>query len=482
MPFLLLLILTPPCLQESWPAPGFGITSPLRTACLTWTAIGCAVAVAFLGSLGMQRSLAHKPGRREAWLHTYGRWRIYHLVLLAGLYGVSLYILGWGWAVQRLLHTKSVPPGGELLVLSPFLVGLGLSWLCFYEIERALHGGHYWTRAEYLGHQARSTLALVFIPVVLLIGLKGLRWLAGDTSPVWGEAITALSVVVALAVFLAMPWLLKLVLGLRPLPDGPLRRRLQAAADRLHFRCTDLLVWNTRGGVANALVAGVFPLLRYVVLTDRLMAELSADEIEAVFGHEVGHVKHRHMLYYLGFLVASMSAVWAVVAVYVLPHFNDVPSLSNRDDLAVLSLVGLLGLYIFVVFGFVSRSCERQADLFGCRAVSCTRADCRGHDGPAGLPPGGAGLCPTGIRTFIAALEKVCDLNGISRDRPGLLQSWQHSTPARRVGFLERVLADPVVERRFQCVTTVVKGLLLVSLVAVLVILGQLHGWGRLLF
>src|SRR5207237_4163358 len=120
-----------------------------------------------------------------------------------------------------------------------------------------------------------------------------------------------------------------------------------------------------------------------------------ADEIEAVFGHEVGHVKHRHMLYYLGFLVASVAAVWAVVAVYVLPHFDEVPSLSQRGDLAVLALIGLLGAYIFVVFGFVSRSCERQADLYGCRAVSCARADCEGHDGPAALPLGGAGLCPT---------------------------------------------------------------------------------------
>jgi Zn-dependent protease with chaperone function len=487
MPFLLLLILTPPCLQESWPEPGSGMTSPGRAAFLTWAAVAGAVAVAVLWAVVVRRQLARDPGRRDAWLHRYGPWRVYHLVLLAGLYGLSVYYFGWGWAVQRLLGTASVPPGAELLVLAPFLVGLGLSWVCFYEIEWALHAAAgaadgYWTRREYLGHQVRHNLALVFLPVALLMALKGLRWLAGDAGREWGAAITALSAVLAVAVFVAMPWLLKLVLGLRPLPDGLLRRRLLAAAGRLGFRCSDILLWNTRGGVANALVAGVLPLLRYVVLTDRLVAELSPDEIEAVFGHEVGHIKHRHMLYYVGFLVASMMAVWAVVAVYVLPRLDAVPSLHERDDLAVLALIGLLGAYIFVVFGFVSRSCERQADLYGCRAVSCTRPDCAGHDGTAPLPPGGAGLCPTGIRTFIAALEKVCDLNGISRDRPGLLQSWQHSTPARRVGFLRRVQADPVVERRFQRATTVAKGLLLVSLVAVLVILGQLHGWGKLLF
>ena len=70
-------------------------------------------------------------------------------------------------------------------------------------------------------------------------------------------------------------------------------------------------------------------------------------------------------------------------------------------------------------------------------------ADCRGHE-PAVVPAaGGRGLCPTGIRTFIDALEKVARLNGISRDRPGWLQSWQHSTIARRVEFLQQHAGRP---------------------------------------
>jgi hypothetical protein len=66
------------------------------------------------------------------------------------------------------------------------------------------------------------------------------------------------------------------------------------------------------------------------------------------------------------------------------------------------------------------------------------------------LAAGGAGLCPTGIRTFIGALERVAEINGISRSRPGWLQSWLHSTFARRIDFLQRILADPAAEVRFQ--------------------------------
>lgn len=59
-------------------------------------------------------------------------------------------------------------------------------------------------------------------------------------------------------------------------------------------------------------------------------------------------------------------------------------------------------------------------------------------------------LCPTGIRTFISALDKVAFINGISRRRPGVLNAWLHGTIARRVEFLEGVLVDHRTERRFQ--------------------------------
>src|SRR5205823_13774401 len=93
--------------------------------------------------------------------------------------------------------------------------------------------------------------------------------------------------------------------------------------------------------------------------------------------------------------------------------------------------VCLAGASVFVVFGFLSRRCERQADVYGCRAVSCPLPACDGHAPGAALAPAGRGLCPTGIRTFIGALNKVADLNGISRRQPGWLQSWLHASIGR---------------------------------------------------
>jgi STE24 endopeptidase len=130
---------------------------------------------------------------------------------------------------------------------------------------------------------------------------------------------------------------------------------------------------------------------------------------------------------------------------------------------------------VFFVFGFLSRRCERQADVFGCRVVSCNQRDCPEHSTTTELALCGAGLCRTGIQTFVSALEKVAALNGICRSRPGWLQSWRHSTIARRVDFLQQVLFDSQVEARFQRTVARVKWALVIGLATVLVCLGLVH-------
>jgi STE24 endopeptidase len=113
----------------------------------------------------------------------------------------------------------------------------------------------------------------------------------------------------AAAVLAAMPWMLVRMWGAARLSDGPLRSQLEGAARRLRFRYSDILVWNTRGNVANAMVTGLFPVPRFVLLSDGLIQHLKPEEIEAVFGHEVGHIKHHHMGLYLGFLMVSLTAM-----------------------------------------------------------------------------------------------------------------------------------------------------------------------------
>ena len=136
-----------------------------------------------------------------------------------------------------------------------------------------------------------------------------------------------------------------------------------------------------------------------------------------------------------------------------------------------------LGLYFLLVFGFLSRRFERQADIFGCRAVSCGRPGCPPHadlNGHPGALTAGRDLCPVGIGIFTHALADVAALNGME---PNAL-SWRHGSIGRRIAFLKGLEGHPEVERRFQNGVTWLRlalGLLLVSAVALAIQTGALN-------
>jgi Zn-dependent protease with chaperone function len=477
------------CVPVGWQEPPtwIGIRGGIA---LTWSGVALIVAAAASLAQWTRWQLARHSQERERLLRRVARWRFYHLLGLAVVFGCGLYVLGWGWVIQDFFAWGPPPdsddlqamwPGTELFILAPFLVGLVLSWVFLYDADRALHDAaigspgsdSYWSRWAYLVFHIRFNLGLVLIPLLLLITVKDLPPLLpqpeGNFQAVAGVGIF----LTVLAVYACMPWVVRLFLGLKPMPAGPLRDRLMSASRRLKFRFSNILLWNTHSGIANAMVVGILPQIRYVVFTDRLIGEMTDHEVEAVFGHEAGHIRHRHMLYYLAFMMLSLAVV---MEVWDAANLKSWVNWTLRKDLVLLPLFGLVGTYIFVVFGFLSRRCERQADIYGCRAVSCAHSDCQGHDADVDILQGGRGLCPTGIRIFINALEKMACLNGISRERPGWLQSWQHSTIARRVEFLQGVLVDPTLEPRFQRTVRLVKWALFLSLGALLLILGKYWG------
>ncbi len=461
MPFLLLLVLSLACLQREWPRPPIALT-PVRAGLVTWLGTGILIALTGLLAALLRRWVLTDPHARPQVVRRFSRLRRYALFAHLGWFLTALFACGWGWAVKSWLTAHGTTlPGVELVLLTPLLAALVLSWALYYDVDAALKRTAAYAddtpppgRWAQVLLQARHNFLLLAPPLLLTFVQQTVVWcfpaLLSDQLLLGLFAIGLLA-----AVFVGIPWLLRLLLGLRPLPPGPLRDRLLATAKRLHFRCNDILLWDTRNTVANAMVTGPLPFLRYVVLSDRLIKEMTPEEVEAVFGHEVGHIKHHHLLFYFGFLIASMFVVFGAWTWLTgqLDHESvqqalgeplpDVAAwLRANELLALLPMLLLLAGYVFVVFGFLSRRCERQADIFGCQTVSCA--------------------------VFISALEKVAWLNGISRDRPGWLSSWQHSTIARRVEFLERMSTDPALAARFQWRVGLVKWGVVIGLGAAL--------------
>lgn len=489
MPILLVLLLSAACLPAEWPNPLS--LAPRESASLTAALVLLSLSVAFALRTWVLRSLRRDPYRRGEIGSRYDRIRRILLFANLGLVALAIAGLGWGSAVWSRFtidwrDESLLVPFGELAVILPyFLIAFG-SWLVYYDAEAALFRAargdsasvSFWSRGGYFLHHLRQFALLVFLP----LGLMLLHRTATRFTPELAQAdwyrMLSLAGVPLFIVF--APLIIKPLLGLHTMPPGRVRNRIEILAKRLHFRYSDLLVWPTHHSTMNAMIVGLFPRVRYVIFTDAILEELPDEELDAVFGHEVGHARHGHIWYYALFLMLSIAVI---AGLFVLVG-------EQREALMLLAA----GAYLFVAFGFLSRRCERQADVFGCRAGSCSDPNCTEHTDTTVFPERGEGLCPTGIRNCVHALDRVYAMNlhgGSDDGRSGLgtllrgvfgwLRAWQHAPMPVRIRFLHSIVDDRAAEVRFQRRLKALRWALALGLFATVLLLGQWIGWRRLL-
>ncbi|WP_152051074.1 M48 family metallopeptidase [Tautonia marina] len=382
------------------------------------------------------------------------------LALLA--YAGLIYVPEWPRVVADRLRLRDWLLVEEALILLPFPIMILTVWWGLFPAERSLKaarvrigqpirlGGH-------LLMKARQAFGLV-LPVAVLFALM-LEVDRRLESMVQVGAWVHLGLYAALGglILILSPAFVRLSWPSRPLPPGPLRDRLEHLAQRFGFGYTDILVWDTGGTLVNAGVTGALPWFRYVLLTDAMLENLAPRQIEAVFGHEVGHIAHRHLTYFGVFFLGTMGVMALLSAgidqVLTLDSPLWIWGRSRWVELLLQAAValGFALAYFFVIFGFLSRWFERQADVFGCRVVSCGLADCPPHRDVNADPSMASGrvpeaLCPVGIGIFIEALSSVATLNGLEPRAA----SWRHGSIARRIDFLRQLEGRPEVEQRFQ--------------------------------
>lgn len=403
--------------------------------------------------------------------------------------------LGWGWAVWN--HVRVDGPNGpvlaplaELLLPAPYFLTLFFNWAIYWyaetQIEIARGHQRYWPLLNYWGFQFRKFLIVVMLPVLLMTSFQGVnRLLPQLTGTSWFQTLGLIGM---LMLMLILPRFIKVALGWQAFPNGPLRDHLEGTAQRLGIVYTDLLLWPTSGSMVNAMVSGMVRWARYIVFTDKILDHMTPEELDAIVGHELGHVRYYHIPYYtLFFMVSALASACALAAIpnhfgWTLQSFPEeiVPWLA-------LPMFALMAGYYFIFFGMLSRRCERQADIFGSRAGSCTDPDCHGHDATTVLAPRGQALCRTGVLTMIAALDKVGVLNGYtSGGNPTLwqrlvqwFQAWQHGPIRARIAFLERLAEHPeLAARHDRHVRWFRIGLMLV-LLGTIALSARLMGWSE---
>ncbi|MDO5056976.1 MAG: M48 family metallopeptidase [Lautropia sp.] len=162
----------------------------------------------------------------------------------------------------------------------------------------------------------------------------------------------------------------------QPLPEGPVRQRVERLLARTQFQAGGLFMidGSRRSAHGNAYFAGAGK-ARRIVFYDTLLERLDASEIEAVLAHELGHFKCRHILKRLGLqAVLSLAGFallgWLATQPWFYLGLGLRPDLSQATPPAGVAL--LLFMLVMPVFSFMlrplmawlSRRDEFEADAF----------------------------------------------------------------------------------------------------------------------
>ncbi len=414
--------------------------------------------------------------------------RAQHGLRVLALIGQVLLMFGTQWpALVRSLFGSHAAGLDELIMLLPFIAWIMGGYFFLYPADRAIREAMLgamlyigqpvhpiWTRAQYVAFQMQFQLLLIGLPLFLIIVAKdlvdiwrmklvflGTALLAKVHLRMFGELTPdGILAVVAGIIFIFAPFLVKWVWRARSLPAGELRDSLTRVGKNAGLWYRDVLLWPTYGVIVNAAVVGLWGPVRYIMLSDGLIESLTDGQIEAVFGHEIGHVKLHHLPFFLVFAFASMVLIGlGGVQLQIRMELSE-----QMTEMVVLAAVMAVW---FLAFGFISRRFEAQADLFGVKLLSrefdrgnCNRPDCPRHAGAAGPILGTEPLCVTGAELFSSALDRTAGLNAV----PKTARSWRHGSIAHRCRFVVRAAEHIPTYLAFQVQIGWIKIVLVLSL------------------
>ena len=429
----------------------------------TWAWIGVSgqvVLAIIVGWLGT-RSVKAKLEREPAWLPSaqkrLGQVNSVLRILFLATMVFSVFLTDLVQLVQSWPPASRIWGLDEVILLTPFLLAVLAGWWVLYPADRAVRQvalelqlfasvptRPVWSLRKYLSFMFRQHVLVIAVPMLpIVIGYDATSSYAPQIRRLmfnlaWADQLVL--VLVAGSVFLVAPVILRYVWQTRPLPAGDLRTRLEAMCARLGLTYRKILIWESDGVVVNAAVMGLFRPVRYVLLSDGLLEMMDDRKIEAVFGHEAGHVKCRHIQFFMFFAIFSMWIVGGLMELAMrVPRqwpglIEDVAAYHEYLQMGAMALVVMVwGLG----FGYVSRRFEWQADLYGARSVTPTSEECHrpcivhgtstraDHKSSAHSEP----LCATAAVTFADALERIAVLNGI----PIESKSWRHGSIASRI-------------------------------------------------
>jgi len=401
----------------------------------------------------LENKISFESARGHVFSTLHGRVITNCTVAAVGFYSVFVYFFDMKYYLVRipLLNSSEVALNAAGITL--FFLFLLIIWTCAYASYRSYYDTTI-SLQGYIGSHLRLNVSII-IPWFLFSLIMDMFRLLPETvsahvlqNTVSGYILFG-CMMIALACF--FPWILVRVWKCTSMPPGGVRLGIERFCRDADFRCGDIFLWDLFDGkLITAGVLGFARKFRYLLISPALIDILDRDELEAVVAHEIGHVKCRHMIFYLVFAAGYMIFAYAFFnSVYfgllsqdvffdifitaegmLRPQFYIIPG---------LVFLGFLLVYFRFLFGVFSRNFERQSDAYAVKIK-----------GTAGA--------------IIRSLEKIALVGSHSKTAP----NWHHYSIQERIDFLKKCDEDRnAIRRHDKKVVRMIAGYLVVLIALV---------------
>lgn len=255
---------------------------------------------------------------------------------------------------------------GVIFVLSD-LIGIPFSLYQTFVIEEKF-GFNKTTVKTFILDKLKGYLLTLLIGGLLMIAL--LYLLASMGSDFW---LIFWGIIVAFTLLMNMfytSWILPLFNKLTPMEEGSLKEKIEAFSHQVKFPLKNIFVidGSKRSAKGNAFFSGLGR-KKKVVLYDTLIEKHTEEELTAIFAHEVGHYKKRHIYLTTGISVLQIGFTLYLLSLMV---FSSEVSYAMGGNMTAIHLnilaFGILYTPISHVLGLLmnllSRKHEYEADAY----------------------------------------------------------------------------------------------------------------------
>jgi len=276
-------------------------------------------------------------------------------VMAVVLFAIDIYGLKLTAFLPAISIFSFVPTFQAMFFLVLFLFYLSIVWFYAFEIQKRFYRIDISRKSYVLSNISFSIPVLLpwlmlsgLVDVIDLLPFESLKQFLSTTT---GQILYFLVFLFGIAII--GPAMIQKFWRCEPIEAGFYRNRVENLCHRAGLKYANILYWPIFGGqMITAGVMGLIKKFRYILITKGLLRHLEPEEVDAVIAHEIGHVKQKHLLFYLFFFIGFMLLSYATfdLMMYGILYAEPAYRFMNATGLDYTDVISILFSLVFRVF------------------------------------------------------------------------------------------------------------------------------------